>query len=860
MINYKSTDSEYQPELDEKTRPINVTMASPYLPEAFLIHPNACNRVKEKAREVGDKIFESPFAPIDYLDVEWKDVSRNCKNYQTYEVEIFWSFKDIEFLFASEADYRAILPQLSRTRRISSMHEVHTDKGIFMTASISLPWAVHMPDPNNDGKMRWFRLSIKIIDVSAMQGSESLETYAHNVGIVMDAKETYTPAEKAKMEEMYCADPAKFKRYALGDARVLHEIRVKTVEFYNEIAKLIDIEPRTLENFWGLSTGKIVGSMLHEWIVKQLGIEVDNDAKSDILFKINCEAGSEGFTTTSKKLRDRLLIYLGMVDGGRAVRERFNALLEGVLVDIDILGCYGNGLKNQTYACGIPTITNQRTSLRQWLKKYGADLVPGLWYARISWNNAPFKQDLLISKTSEKFESWNWVVNGGDSDGFECDDDGKKTYDAGMVLTTNSVHQAALNHDLLQVIQNYSSNAELNWLYDNAIIESSAMYLKSHEVSEVTDRMIEGIQLSDDINTLATGSKQWVRVELSPLMDLLLTERKKHPKKTPINTFLKLIINTIYGVIASEFFSVPGACVSNVIVGNNITSRARVLAWCMAKGFHSIMSITDGGVYCVNQVLKFKSTSLAAFEQLHQNKFTNPTQRKVAFKVPLFNREIDYEEAKLLQKSGELDKQSWLHLSSIFAKLDIFIENQFSFETKGVYNKLTLHSKVDYRLEQINGETTYAFRGMRKVWDESKGKKVFDPKAEIMFDAVEKNDPKILNVVGEELLSLADWETHPRKNELLPHDVVSKNQIFYSHTPNDLRYRDLTQYKKVRSEYQSVKSQAKQIIPLIVAMIKEAFQLSRLTPLLLRELIPLFDVATRITAMCISEIGRGETT
>lgn len=151
MANYKSTDSEYQSELDAKTRPINITMASPYLPEAFFIHPNACDRVKEKAREVGDKIFKSPFAPIDYLDVEWKNAPRNCKNYQSYEVEIFYSFKDLEFLFASETDYRAILPELSRTRRISSMHEVHTDKGVFMTASISLPWTVHMPDPNNSG-------------------------------------------------------------------------------------------------------------------------------------------------------------------------------------------------------------------------------------------------------------------------------------------------------------------------------------------------------------------------------------------------------------------------------------------------------------------------------------------------------------------------------------------------------------------------------------------------------------------------------------------------------------------------------------------------------------------------------------
>lgn len=48
-----------------------------------------------------------------------------------------------------------------------------------------------------------------------------------------------------------------------------------------------------------------------------------------------------------------------------------------------------------------------------------------------------------------------------------------------------------------------------------------------------------------------------------------------------MNKFIKLLINTIYGDLVSLYFYV-----ANTIIGNNITERARSMAWYMEKGLH----------------------------------------------------------------------------------------------------------------------------------------------------------------------------------------------------------------------------------------------------------------------------------
>lgn len=836
MIITIAGDSEFIPKVDSPTIPLCLTLEDSASNGKFYIHPNAPKDVLDHALKVGDKIFKHDFALLDYLEDCYgykvgysKDIK--LKNYSQLELVMFWSFKDIEFLFKNKEDYKnLILPKLSRTRRISVQNKINSPNGSYCSDSIGLPYTVKMPDPKNGFKIRNYKISLKIVDISAMQGNDNLKNYASNVGIVMDAKEYYTSEQKARMDLRYLEDHIKSKGYAMGDTKLI-PIWKLTNEFYNHVAELIGIEKR---ESWGMSTGKIVATMVNDWLCKQTG------CNSESLYKMQNLAGSEGMTNLSKLIKEKSLIYGAMVDGGRTVKERELDILTGNLIDIDINGCYGNGLKNQIYAVGIPTIQTVELSLGEWLKNNREDLIPGLWVARISWKNATFKQDLLISKTDQAFSTWNWVINGIDNNGFDIDDDGKKVYDASMCLTTNCIKNATLNHDLLQTLECVSSNQEWGWLLKNSVINCSLIYKKSDEVSTPTDEMLEGVTLSKDTNTLLNASKNWIRIDLRELATILLKERKLHPKGTPMNVFLKLIINTIYGCIASEFFSVENACVSSVIVGNNITARARCLAWCMAKGFHSVMSITDGGVFDVNNVLVYKKKSLNLLEGLHRDISSDNKRLKFCHKHPLMGFELDFNNPDcyrlMLEKMGIvpdsdngknkktclniIDKKAWEHLASIF-DIDIFNYSQFEFETKDIYTKLILHSKVDYYLEKSNnGGFTIAFRGMTKVWDNVKNKKVINPVALDLFKAIENDTPIKVEIDTTELLSLSDYQIKKRGDAnypLLPHDSISCKKVFYSHSPRGCRVSSLTELNKLNKRYNVSKKTEN---PLEVAKVK----------------------------------------
>lgn len=777
-----NVDTEYQPVRDCITQALTIQLQGNELPEKLYLHPKAPIVVDHRKHDT----FQSPFVPIDYFGWKYRDVTEgSTKYYITLDAHVFFSYKDLEFMFAESEDYRKlVLPNISRTRRISSVRP------------IGLPWEVYVPDKS--GKYRWHRLSLNIIDICAMQGAAGLKTYADNVGVRMETKGHYTQKQKSKMLEQYLNDPIYFQAYASGDLK-LKEIKELTIALYNKIADILGLEPRKT---WGMSTGKIVASIVTDWISKRIGVDVDS------FYLLTSLAGSKGVTDLSRFFKNKSIVYTAMVDGGRAVKERdVKPTVDGMLVDIDISGCYGNGLKNQKFAVGNPTLVDQPMSLRKFLCKYNSQLLPGLWVARVSWKDAPFKQDLLISKVEGAFTNWDLGIQSMEKHDFSTES--KNVYDASMVLTTNSVSNAALTHDALQVFKYYAAPSEWKWIQDNAVVESALIYRKRHRVKKVTPKMLEGVRSSEAKDTALKATKDWVEVNLDDLMSVLIAERKKaqqeHGKGSPMDVFLKLIINTIYGTIASEYFSEKGTGVSNVVVGNNITARARSLAWLMAKGLHSHCSITDGGVFDINNVLKFDKMSLGLLEGLHRDVLTDPHKGNFfAAQVPLMGHEVTAGDMPEVMK--EVDSAAWQHLKATFPKLDIFSEDQFSFESKDWYVKLTMHSKVDYRLTKSDGKSKIALRGMPKVWSETAQKKITDPRADELFDAIERGkEPLKLVIEDSQLLSQADWEKHPKKSELLPHDEVSDIKTFYSHTPLAARYTDIGQYKRLNRAYEAAK-------------------------------------------------------
>ena len=797
MIRQFSTDSEYLPREDDKTLPISVAIKGLNEDAKFYLHPNC--PINENDRQ--HDCFRSPFVPFDYYGIEYREIDLTIKrkrnsHYCRFESFIFYSYKDIEFLFSDEKIYREyVLPHLNKVRRIS------------VRRAIRLPWEVYVNDEK--GKFRWMQATYKPIDISAMQGMEGLDNYAKNVGIKLENKHSYTSDEKKRMDLRYIENPEKFEAYNQGDLDLI-PIHNKTNEFYNEVATKIGIETKLS---WGLSTGKIVASIVTEWLSKESGIP------SKELYLLSNQAAPEFITRLSKDLDNQDLKYLAMTDGGRCLRERkpvdyMQDVIKGNLVDIDISSCYGSGLLNQKFVIGKPTITYKPMTLRQFLGKYKKQLVVGLWVARCSYKDAPFNQDLILSKTEEKHTSW-FYEKYGNNEGF-MQDDGKFVYDATLTLVNKELHQGLIQHDILQVLKNYSSNREYGWLLDNLIVNTSMVYEKKNRIEKVNQKMIESVEHNDP-----NRCNDWVQIDIKDLMETMIGERKKYAKGESLNEFLKVVINTLYGCTCSEFFSDKQTAISNIVVSNNITARARVLSWCMAKGLYAHMTITDGGVFNVNEVLTFKKTSLNLFERLHENVLNDDSRHYFAFKKSILEIQCDYKKTKELMQSAHrdittkkpsdtkiIDVLAFQHLKDIFGKLDIFSMNQFTFESKKFYTKLTLHNKVDYRLvNEIENYSEIKLRGMTKIWDETKQKKVINPIANKLFDCIEKGIPFKLETLSYKMLSQKDWDRldDEKKNILLPHDILKVEKTIYSHTPLAHRPSTLKERKNILKAYGKAK-------------------------------------------------------
>jgi hypothetical protein len=843
-------DAEYIPETDTATQPFCISIYSAGN-QAEYLHPESHPAkfapvmvdVNRKMKLIGElqslRVFQTPFVILDFLTdiykIQWrpiKDLQR--RRVKTLKLYFFFSFKDLEFLFAKSPDFLYYCLQfLERIRRITTK----------FNKPIALPYEIYLP--TNRG-MKWQALSIELVDICAMQGAKGLKTYLQNVGLSTEDKTTWDWNKHGNALDFLIQKPRKFINYIRGDVKYLKTVHDKTIEFYNDIAATVGVEPA---NDWGLSTGKITARIASEWLASRpnvmLPTTIDENNQNDLgaikpFYWYNRLSSPEAMKQLSHLIGNEALLYLGMTDGGRCVKERSTIdVLDGVLVDIDINGCYGNGLKNQIFPVGNPSIIKFPLIFGEWEKQYSKHLIPGLWVARISWKDAPFKQDLLLSKEEKSFTSWDWYQ----SHFSENNSDSDKQYDASMYLATNQVHMAAFTHDLYQVILKYAGDNEIAWIRQNAIVECFAYYDKRDEIDKVIPEMCEMRSIKELGTCGLNWCTKWVRVDLKELAGTLLDRRATHKNKVKLYTkyfgkdnkeavladietividtiqlspedfqynssiqeFIKLIVNTIYGCIASSYFAGDGTGISNFVVGNNITARARTLAWCMAKGLYSLMSITDGGVFDLNKVAFYKRKSLDIFANLGFENFQDSSRHTVVKIKPIYGYEIAQDENmfQVLNKNNHIQNFAWQHLNLQFGELDIFKFNQFNFEVKKLYTECQIRNKSDYRLyNAVNGEQTIKIRGLSK-----KNGKDGDDVASMIFSDITSGENGIHEMTTTRLLGLSEWrEMNSEKRKiLLPHDEISDTKKFYSFTPLGCKFINSKHRKDVLRLYEQLK-------------------------------------------------------
>lgn len=164
--------------------------------------------------------------------------------------------------------------------------------------------------------------------------------------------------------------------------------------------------------------------------------------------------------------------------------------------------------------------------------------------------------------------------------------------------------------------------------------------------------------------------------------------------------------------MVSPFFSCGNTC-----VGDNITARARAMAWYMEKGFNGFQTVTDGCAFELNRV-----STPTGKQGFSAESFVPMSKEVNGYRYAPLGGEnwevIGWVNSKPLMKRGDtelnsddaktlIDELAITHLRNMFPSVDVLSfktndvfgnerKGQFSFETKDIYAAGVFHGSANY--------------------------------------------------------------------------------------------------------------------------------------------------------------------
>lgn len=302
-----------------------------------------------------------------------------------------------------------------------------------------------------------------------------------------------------------------------------------------------------------------------------------------------------------------------LVSGGRANNELPSEYKVDYVFDVDLQSCYGSALASLEYPIGLPTIiafgpNETKMSLRDFLKELGQELIPGLYKITVS-GKLTFEQDLLFSKVTSYEKMRETVANFNKK--MESEDVDVVHFANDFVLTRRECLNVILTSDILEVLENVCTSQEYSEIL-GLQVETAIFWKKSNRCKN-TREWIRGVlenpgELVYHEKTQSASdsrSRLWYSVPLKDFTGRLVEQRNSIKKESKLvedlgekrrlsglQQILKLFVNTLYGCLASPYFSI-----GNVVLADNITAKARVNVWMLCKSLNLRQCITDGGIY-----------------------------------------------------------------------------------------------------------------------------------------------------------------------------------------------------------------------------------------------------------------------
>lgn len=722
----------------------------------IFIYPEFVNYAKEIDKDVRHNSLNNDFAVLDFLEangiktkLEYQDNAHKInKELPVLNVCIYGFFLLAELILQApyhneNSDFYTVLRRDIANKRITMKKRIRATSKF--TDRYNMDFIVSL----NDNP---YRLALTFIDLAGLHGNASLKNVMKNVGMITDTKKSLDDY-KEKMHNAYFEKPIEFDSYAIGDLNI-DEILFKYNSLWNSIYSDLKIfnykEP-------SLTIGSSVGNLIYCNLLEKTQLE--KDTLEALLFPANSSRLQHSVTYTS--------VYLSKVYGGLCRNNNPLKINEnGILIDIDIEGAYANSMMNQDFPIGIPTIIDYprnkklscMKSLKEFLKEYKKELIPGLWIAIVETKeDLTFEQDFLLSwfnlsdiKTNSLKDDKKNLIKNGD---IVLKQGKVETKTGNVKVITRQIQNGLINHDYLEYLDNLCSNREKNELLDKLIVKTAMFYPLSAKCDSISELCNKANTWIDEYNDSAKAMRNsvfqqipsnsaWISFNIGDLITKEITQKRKlYDKSNPLNSLYKLINNTSYGDMVSEYF-----IFSNVCVANNITARVRAMAWYVMKGLNTRQIITDGGVFNINDILYTKrDINQSRLTRIYSDK--KPWLNHLSFK-PLDNyTKIEkLESDSLIELYGYRDKEKTLissgkrieigvndyeykangdcnisklalnHLRNLFPNISVV--NQFKLTVKDIYDSACYHGAANYLLLNKNCEVSKmrAYEKKSKQW------------------------------------------------------------------------------------------------------------------------------------------------
>ena len=500
----------------------------------------------------------------------------------------------------------------------------------------------------------------------------------------------------------------------------LSQVKMKILTKINELYSIFDfpLSFHLTEKTLPSSFGSITAKLLERFLLKEMSLDetghfneqnfmtFDQINKTAMFYKKETEKYNlqRALTLPNSNYEFRLLnscssrtlsefygkntgIFNAVLHGGRTYNERSPQFIHELVADIDFVSCYGTALSEFSYPIGLPTLfaltkEEKGPTLKEFLAIHEKELVDNLYTITISSKKLSFQQDFLYSKISDKKQLIEKIQKRIKTKEFI----NEKKLDADFVLLRQQLCNTILTADLIKIIRKIATSKELKEIMESEVI-TACYYKKSDylEKQEFLDFFKNNQKKSYYYETKVQNNidlrpRKWTKIELKGLINPLLEKRNQIKKQLAFHLtdqermslnsqqfFYKNVINTIFGVLGSPYFSV-------------------------SKPLLGIQSITDGFLYSVNETIAFR------------NDIKN--QRKPGFDtLSLLNKNfstlIDRHKSFKIQPLGDKTSEEWKQIYITNNKIELCKVNDLAEEAnRKFWERYDL--QIQYKLEHKN--------------------------------------------------------------------------------------------------------------------------------------------------------------